>query len=105
MTERLDPYELFAEDDFDPGAPDRPAAVARPPRGAPPMSAAGRQRTCAACGAPFTAGQRSEIEPLLDGEIRYVAVHPGHSTHPPRRTRRPFTSSDGDGTASFTEAA
>lgn len=105
MTEHLDPYELFAEDDFDPGVPDRPAAAARVPRGAPPMCAAARQRTCAACGAPFTAGQRSEIEPLLDGEIRYVAVHPGHSTHPPRRTRRRFPPIEGNGSASFTAAA
>lgn len=52
------------------------------------MSAAKRQQTCAACGGPFLEGERTEVEPLIDGAIRYVAVHPGHSTQSPRRTRR-----------------
>jgi len=49
--------------------------------------AARRQRTCAACGAPFTPGARTDVEVLLDGEVRYVAVHPGHSIYPPVRDR------------------
>jgi hypothetical protein len=49
------------------------------------MSAASRQRTCAACGAGFAPGERTEVEVLLDGAVRYVAVHPGHSTFPPLR--------------------
>ncbi|OXM59630.1 hypothetical protein CF165_46885 [Amycolatopsis vastitatis] len=48
------------------------------------MSAAERQRTCAACGGEFGAGERTDIEALLDGVVRYVAVHAGHSTFPPR---------------------
>lgn len=44
------------------------------------MSIASRQQTCAVCGAPFTPGERSEVELLLDDRMRYVAVHPGHST-------------------------
>jgi hypothetical protein len=52
------------------------------------MSAAARQRTCAACGAPFVRGEPTDLEPLVDGVIRYVAVHHGHSTQPrSRRTR------------------
>jgi hypothetical protein len=53
----------------------------------PPTSAAARQRTCAGCGAPFAPDTRTEVEVLLDGEVRYVAVHPGHSTYPPARER------------------
>ncbi|MEU5262333.1 hypothetical protein [Amycolatopsis sp. NPDC021455] len=49
------------------------------------MSAAARQRTCAACGGRFRAGERTDIEVVLDGIVRYVAVHAGHSTFPPRR--------------------
>jgi transcriptional regulator NrdR family protein len=49
------------------------------------VSAAARQRTCAACGGRFRAGERTNIEVVLDGMVRYVAVHPGHSTFPPRR--------------------
>jgi hypothetical protein len=70
MTERPDPHETFAG----------PASV---PRG----GAAERQRTCAACGAAFEPGWRTELEVLIDGEIRYVAVHSGHSTHAPARER------------------
>ncbi|RZQ61126.1 hypothetical protein [Amycolatopsis suaedae] len=51
------------------------------------MSAAKRQRSCACCGKAFTDNERTEVEPLIDGMIRYVAVHPGHSTHPPPRRR------------------
>jgi len=51
------------------------------------MSAASRQRSCAACGAGFAPGARTEVEVLLDGEVRYVAVHPGHSTFAPLRLR------------------
>jgi hypothetical protein len=53
----------------------------------PPPGAAARQRTCAACGAPFEPGRRTGLEVLIDGEIRYVAVHSGHSTHAPARER------------------
>ncbi|MEV7097696.1 hypothetical protein AB0M80_33075 [Amycolatopsis sp. NPDC051045] len=61
------------------------------PRGLAPAGAAARQRTCAACGAPFEPGRRTELEVLIDGAIRYVAVHSGHSTHAPARERL-FTS-------------
>ncbi|SDX61463.1 hypothetical protein SAMN05421504_103261 [Amycolatopsis xylanica] len=44
------------------------------------MSVVKRQRTCAVCGAPFADGEQAELEPLIDGVIRYLAVHPGHST-------------------------
>jgi hypothetical protein len=50
-------------------------------------SAARRQRTCAACGASLTPDARTDVEVLLDGEVRYVAVHPGHSTYAPARER------------------
>jgi hypothetical protein len=56
-----------------------------PPLG--PAGAAARQRTCAACGGEFEPGRRTGLEVLLDGEIRYVAVHSGHSTHAPARER------------------
>ncbi|MEV7549467.1 hypothetical protein AB0N89_07575 [Amycolatopsis sp. NPDC089917] len=49
------------------------------------MSAADRQRSCAACGGSFAPGERTGLEAVLDGEILYVAVHPWHSTYPPRR--------------------
>ncbi|MER7857749.1 hypothetical protein ABTX61_01485 [Amycolatopsis japonica] len=49
------------------------------------MSAAERQRTCAACGGAFEPWQRTELETVVDGGILYVAVHTGHSTYPPRR--------------------
>ncbi|EMD28163.1 hypothetical protein [Amycolatopsis azurea] len=49
------------------------------------MSAADRQRTCAACGSPFAPRERTGLEAVIDGEVLYVAVHPWHSTHPPRR--------------------
>lgn len=47
------------------------------------MSAVTRQQTCAACGKAFLPGELTDLEPLIDGMIRYVAVHAGHSTHPP----------------------
>ncbi|MEU7787783.1 MULTISPECIES: hypothetical protein [unclassified Amycolatopsis] len=47
--------------------------------------AAERQRTCAACGGAFVPGEHTEVEVLLDGMVRYVAVHPGHSTYSPAR--------------------
>lgn len=76
MTERPDPRR----DDGERG-------VRTPPgRGGTAVSAAERQRTCAACGGAFRAGERTEIEVLLDGVVRYVAVHPGHSTFPRRRS-------------------
>ena len=50
--------------------------------------AADRQRTCAVCGAEFRPGERTEVEAFSDGEVRYVAVHPGHTTEPVRRTRK-----------------
>ena len=49
------------------------------------MSAAGRQRTCAACGGPFEPGERTDLETVVAGGVLYVAVHPHHSTYPPRR--------------------
>jgi hypothetical protein len=49
--------------------------------------AADRQRTCAMCGAEFSPGERTELEAFSDGEVRYVAVHPGHTTHSPTRER------------------
>ncbi|GAB3731800.1 hypothetical protein GCM10027598_55150 [Amycolatopsis oliviviridis] len=49
------------------------------------MSAANRQRTCAACGALFAPGERTGLEAVIDGEVLYVAVHPWHSTYPARR--------------------
>lgn len=56
------------------------------------MSVANRQRTCAVCGAPFVEGELTELEPLIDGVIRYVAVHVGHTTGAGRRRgRRPAT--------------
>jgi len=57
----------------------------------PRPSAAERQRTCAACGGEFRPGQRTEVEVLLDGEVRYVAVHAGHTTYSPRRERAAAT--------------
>ncbi|MDQ7806733.1 hypothetical protein Q5425_23585 [Amycolatopsis sp. A133] len=57
----------------------------------PRPSAAERQRTCAACGAAFQLGDRTEVEVLLDGEVRYVAVHAGHTTYSPRRERAAAT--------------
>ncbi|NBH02744.1 hypothetical protein [Amycolatopsis sp. SID8362] len=50
-----------------------------------PRGAAERQRTCAACGGAFVPGEHTEVEVLLDGIVRYVAVHPGHSTYSPAR--------------------
>ncbi|MFJ9785567.1 hypothetical protein ACIRSS_38755 [Amycolatopsis sp. NPDC101161] len=49
--------------------------------------AADRQRTCAVCGAEFRRGERTEVEAFSDGAVRYVAVHPGHTTHSPSRER------------------
>ena len=49
--------------------------------------AADRQRTCGACGAEFTRGEGTQVEAFSDGEVRYVAVHPGHTTHAPGRER------------------
>ena len=49
--------------------------------------AADRQRTCAVCGAEFRPGERTDVEAFSDGEVRYVAVHPGHTTHSPSRER------------------
>ncbi len=57
------------------------------------MSTATRQHTCAVCGSPFLPQDRIDLEPLIDGAIRYIAVHAEHSTFaPPRlqhRTGRP----------------
>ncbi|GAA4549749.1 LIM domain-containing protein [Amycolatopsis samaneae] len=53
-----------------------------------PLSAAARQRTCAVCGAPFSPGERTELQTFTDGEIRYTAVHPGHSIYASSRERR-----------------
>ncbi|HKN53355.1 MAG TPA: hypothetical protein VJX66_12680 [Amycolatopsis sp.] len=77
MTEQLDPYELFAEDEYhvDSGAPQEPTSTAE------------RQRTCGACGSPMAPGTRTGLEAFTDGEIRYVAVHLGHSTFAGSRER------------------
>ncbi|WP_284748757.1 hypothetical protein [Amycolatopsis sp. RTGN1] len=53
----------------------------------PVGGAADRQRTCAMCGAEFRQGERTQLEAFSDGEVRYVAVHPGHTTHSPTRER------------------
>jgi hypothetical protein len=66
----------------------RPTAAAAD-HGTP--SAADRQRTCAACGAAFAAGERTGVEVLLDGEVRYIAVHPDHTTYSPVREQRAAT--------------
>lgn len=55
-----------------PGVPGLPDSTA---------GAAARQRTCAVCGGGFVPGERTEVEVLHDGAVRYVAVHPGHSTY------------------------
>ncbi|MGW3959592.1 hypothetical protein ACWED2_07200 [Amycolatopsis sp. NPDC005003] len=52
-----------------------------------PAGAAARQRTCGACGGPFDAGSRTDVEIFTDGSVRYVAVHAGHSTFAPARER------------------
>lgn len=49
------------------------------------LSAAERQRTCAACGRPFEPGGRTGLEAFLDGEVHYAAVHENCSTHPAAR--------------------
>ncbi len=46
------------------------------------MSAAGRQKTCAVCGAPFLDDEPVNVEPLIDDIVRYVACHWHHSTYP-----------------------
>lgn len=51
------------------------------------MSAAHRQKTCAACGGPFREEDKITIEPLIDGIVRYVACHWNHTTHPIRKGR------------------
>lgn len=43
------------------------------------MSAAKRQGTCAACGRRLLPSERTNLEPLIDDAIRYVAVH--HDCH------------------------
>lgn len=48
------------------------------------MSAAHRQVTCAVCGRPFDESDKINVEPLIDGPVRYVAVHWDESTHPVR---------------------
>lgn len=39
------------------------------------MSAAHRQRTCAACGGELAEDDPVSVEPLIDPSVRYVAVH------------------------------
>jgi hypothetical protein len=51
------------------------------------VSLASRQHTCAVCAAAFLPSDDVELEVLLDDRIRYVAVHPGHSTYAPMRGR------------------
>lgn len=86
MTERLDPYEIYADDELDTDLlgltwAERPVPEQRDRQ----LSAAERQRTCAACGGPFEPGQRTGLETVVDGGILYVAVHPHHSTYAVRR--------------------
>ncbi|MFJ1764962.1 hypothetical protein ACIOD2_31870 [Amycolatopsis sp. NPDC088138] len=81
MTEQLSPREGFAATGT--GPPPSAPALRRAPE-----SAAERQRTCAACGARFRPGQPTGLEVLVDGEVRYVAVHRGHSTHAAARERQ-----------------
>jgi hypothetical protein len=52
------------------------------------VSAAHRQVTCACCGRPFTEEDKINVEPLIDGAVRYVAVHWGETTHPTRKVAR-----------------
>lgn len=52
------------------------------------MSAASRQRSCAACGALFGEDDRVSVEPLVDEIVRYVAVHWACSTFHPRGVRK-----------------
>jgi hypothetical protein len=73
-----------------PRAVHEPAGHAVPamPRVPPALvGAAGRQRTCAACGAPLMAADRTGLEAFSDGEIRYAAVHAGHTTFAASRER------------------
>jgi hypothetical protein len=35
---------------------------------------AGRQHSCAACGHTFVDGEKTSLEVLIDGMVRYVAV-------------------------------
>lgn len=44
------------------------------------MSAASRQRTCALCGGELHENDLTDVEPLIDDQIRYIAIHRGHST-------------------------
>lgn len=44
------------------------------------MSAVSRQKTCACCGQDIKEGDRTNLEPLVDGIIRYVVTLWGHST-------------------------
>lgn len=53
------------------------------------MSAAHRQKTCACCGRAFLESDKINVEPLIDGSVRYVAVHWGETTHPIRKVARP----------------
>jgi len=72
------------------------------------MSLTKRQQTCAACGAPFAADERPELEALIDSGIRYLAVHPGHSTHPPLaqcRVARLYGGTSQDGGNTLPKAA
>lgn len=89
MTERLDPYEIYADDELDGDLlgltwiePPVRELQEQPDR---KMSAAERQRTCAACGGQFEPGERTGLETVVDTEVLYVAVHAHHSTYPARR--------------------
>ncbi|MFD9893998.1 hypothetical protein ACFWY9_32015 [Amycolatopsis sp. NPDC059027] len=88
LLPRHDPADGLAE----PRKPRRPSVVPdwRVPRQrtGTPLSAAAHQRTCAVCGVPFSPGERTELQSFTDGEIRYTAVHPGHSIYASRRERR-----------------
>lgn len=51
------------------------------------MSAAHRQKTCAACGRLLREEDKVTVEPLIDGAIRYVACHWLCTTHPIKKGR------------------
>jgi len=52
------------------------------------MSMAHRQKTCAACGGPILESDRVSVEPLIDGQVRYVVVHWNHHTFTCRKAVR-----------------
>lgn len=49
------------------------------------MSAASRQCTCALCGGELHENDLTDVEPLIDDQVRYIAIHRGHSTFTNRK--------------------